>query len=76
MNILNIFKVMQVEKNQTMIETRRLKNVVNFFKTIFSFVLPRKIIPEYCYRYGSGNFSVNLIAFRILFLLLSKCTCV
>ena len=30
-----------------MIETRRLKNVVTFFQTIFSFVLSRKIIKIY-----------------------------
>ena len=34
-----------------MIETRRLKNVVNFFQTILSFVLSRKIRDtKYIYR--------------------------
>ena len=33
--------------NRSMIETRRLKNVVIFFQTILSFVLSRKIINIY-----------------------------
>ena len=33
-----------LEKDQSVIETRRLKNVIIFLQTILSFVLSRKII--------------------------------
>ena len=33
-----------LEKDHSMIETRRLKNVVSFLQTLLSFVLSRKII--------------------------------
>ena len=36
----------KLEKGHSMIETRRLKNVVIFVQTILSFVLSRKIINE------------------------------
>ena len=36
-----------LEKDQSMIETRRLKNVVIFLQTILSFVLSRKITHSY-----------------------------
>ena len=36
--------ISKLEKDHSMIETRRLKNVVIFVQTIFSFVLSRKII--------------------------------
>ena len=35
-----------LEKDDSMIETRRLKNVVIFIQTILSFVLSRKIIQD------------------------------
>ena len=35
------------KKDHSIIETRRLKNVVVFFQTILSFVLSRKIINIY-----------------------------
>ena len=34
----------QLEKDHSMIETRRLKNVIIFSQTILSFVLSRKIL--------------------------------
>ena len=39
--------ISQLEKDHSMICTRRLKNVVIFFQTILSFVLSRKIIYIY-----------------------------
>ena len=36
-----------LEKDHSMIETRRLKNVVSFLQTLLSFVLSRKIINIY-----------------------------
>ena len=41
-NISNFALISWLEKDRNMIETRRLKNVVIFIQTIFSFVLPRK----------------------------------
>ena len=42
-NINNFVLISQLEKDHSMIETGRLKNVGIFFKTILSFVLSRKI---------------------------------
>ena len=42
-NIINFVLISLLEKDHSMIETRRLKNVVVFFQTILSFVLSRKI---------------------------------
>ena len=41
-NITSFVLISQLEKDHSMIETRRLKNVVIFFQTILSFVLSRK----------------------------------
>ena len=43
-NITNFVLIILLEKNHSMIETRRLKNVVIFIQTILSFVLSRKIV--------------------------------
>ena len=44
--ITNFVLISQLEKDHSMIETRRLKNSV-FFQTIISFVVSRKIINIY-----------------------------
>ena len=46
MNVAEFVLISQLEKDHSMIETRRLKNVVIFIQTILSFVLSRKIIME------------------------------
>ena len=46
-NITNFVLISELEKDHSMIETRRLKNVVIFIQTILSFVLSRKIITIY-----------------------------
>ena len=43
-NVAKFVLITELEKDQSMIETRRLKNVVIFIQTILSFVLPRKIV--------------------------------
>ena len=43
-NIINFVLISLLEKDHSMIETRRLKNVVVFFQTILSLVLSRKNI--------------------------------
>ena len=43
-NITKFVLINSLEKDHSMIETRRLKNVVIFIQTILSFVLPGKII--------------------------------
>ena len=43
-NITKFALINYLEKDHSMIETRRLKNVPVFIKTILSFVLSRKII--------------------------------
>ena len=42
-NITSVVPISQLEKDHSMTETRRLKNVVIFFQTILSFLLSRKI---------------------------------
>ena len=47
MNYINITKFLlinELEKDHSMVETRRLKNVVIFIEKVLSFVLSRKII--------------------------------
>ena len=46
-NITNFVLIILLEKDHSMIETRRLKNVVIFIQTILSFVLSRKIVNIY-----------------------------
>ena len=46
MNVAEFVLICQLEKDHSMIETRRLKNVLIFIQTILSFVLSRKIIME------------------------------
>ena len=43
-NITSFVLISELGKDHSMIGTRRLKNVVIFFKTILSFVLSSKII--------------------------------
>ena len=43
-NTINFVLISLLEKDHSMIETRRLKNVVVFFQTILSLVLSRKNI--------------------------------
>ena len=43
-NITNFVLTSYLEKDHSMIEARRLKNVVIFLQTILSFALSRKII--------------------------------
>ena len=43
MNITNFVLISQLEKDQSMTERRRLKNVVIFIEIILSFVLSRKM---------------------------------
>ena len=43
-NIISFVLISLLEKDHSMIETRRLKNVVVFFQTILSLVLSRKNI--------------------------------
>ena len=45
-NVAEFVLISQLEKDHSMIESRRLKNVVIFIQTILSFVLSRKIIIE------------------------------
>ena len=42
-NVTKFVLINQLEKDHSMIETRRLKNVVIFIQTILSFVQARKI---------------------------------
>ena len=42
-NITKFVRINQLEKDHSIIETRRLKNVVIFIQTVLSFVLSRKI---------------------------------
>ena len=46
-NITNFVLIILLEKDHSMIETRRLKNVVIFIQTILNFVLSRKIVNIY-----------------------------
>ena len=46
-NVAVFVLISSLEKDHSMIETRRLKNVVIFVQTILSFVLARKIINIY-----------------------------
>ena len=46
-NLKKFVLINQLEKDHSMIETRRLKNVVIFIQTILSFVLSRKMINIY-----------------------------
>ena len=48
-NITKFVPINYLEKDDSMIETRRLKNVVIFIQTILSFVLSKKIINMYNY---------------------------
>ena len=43
LNITNFALISYLEKDHSMTETRRFKNVVIFFQTIINFVLSRKI---------------------------------
>ena len=43
-NAVEFVLISELEKYQSMLETRRLKNIVIFVQTILSFVLSRKII--------------------------------
>ena len=45
-NVAVFVLISQLEKDHSMIKTRRLKNVVIFVQTILSFVLSRKIILQ------------------------------
>ena len=45
-NITNFVLISKLEKDHSMIETRRLKNVAIFLQAILSFVLSRKIIKQ------------------------------
>ena len=42
-NVTKFVLINQLEKDHSMIETRRLKNVVIFIQTTLSFVLSRKL---------------------------------
>ena len=55
--------ISQVEKDHSMIETHRLKNVVIFFQTILSFVLSRKIIFFNSFSY---EFTIEFIILNCL----------
>ena len=46
-NITNFLLINQLEKDYSVIETRRLKYVVIFIQTTLIFVLSRKIINNY-----------------------------
>ena len=46
-NVAVFVLISELEKDHSVIETRRLKNVVIFVQTILSFVLSRKIINIY-----------------------------
>ena len=46
-NITSFVLISKLKKDHIMIETRRLKDVVIFFETELSFVLPRRIIKIY-----------------------------
>ena len=46
-DVAEFVQISYLEKDHSMIETRRLKNVVSFLQTLLSFVLPRKIINIY-----------------------------
>ena len=46
-NITSFAIISQLEKDHSMIKTRRLKNVVIFFQAILSFVLSRRIVKIY-----------------------------
>ena len=55
-NITKFVLINQLEKDHSMIETRRLKNIVIFIQTIVSFVLSRKIVNIYndiAWKYGN-----------------------
>ena len=43
-NTISFVLISYLEKDQNMIETPHLKNIVIFFQTILSFVLSRKIM--------------------------------
>ena len=49
LNITNFVLISYFEKDHSMIESRRLKNVAIFLQTILSFVLPKKITLLFFY---------------------------
>ena len=46
-NVTKFVLINSIEKDHSMIEMLRLKNIVIFIQTIFSFVLSRKVINIY-----------------------------
>ena len=62
-NVAVFVLIISLEKDHSMIETRRLKNVVIFVQTILSFVLSRKIINAPSVRF---TFSIKLICLFFL----------
>ena len=50
-NITKFVLVNELEKDHSMIQTHRLKNVVIFIQTVLSFVLSRKILINITLRY-------------------------
>ena len=62
-NITNFVLIILLEKDHSMIETRRLKNVVIFIQTILSFVLSRKIVNIYN-DFASKHGNITIKVFR------------
>ena len=56
MNITNFILNSELEKDDSMIETRRLKDVVHFIRPILIFVLSRKVGDFNCSFHVGGDF--------------------
>ena len=66
-NAVEFVLISELEKYQSMLETRRLKNIVIFVQTILSFVLSRKIILQL--QLYSGQLFSSLLSSEINWLL-------
>ena len=67
-NITKFLLINYLEKDHSMIETRRLKNVVIFIQTISNFVLSRKIIYLYIFMYIYIYILINIYIYIYLYL--------
>ena len=67
-NITKFLLINYLEKDHSMIETRRLKNVVIFIQTISNFVLSRKIIYLYIFMYIYIYILINIYIYIFIFI--------
>ena len=66
-NITKFLLINYLEKDHSMIETRRLKNVVIFIQTISNFVLSRKIIYLYIFMYIYIYILINIYIYIYIY---------